>query len=467
MSMNPPLHPYPTPCAINTIEGFWDGVQHRHACVNCGFCNGCACPNGAKSSTLVTALRRAAATGRCEIRPECNVRRILLNSDGTAKSAVYVDRDFNEQEQPARLIILSCSTIDTPRLALLSGLDKHDPSGMIGQNFTTHHAPSAVVQINDGVHTWDVSRGTWNTISIDDLQDLQAYSLATGTPLPSGIAFPRAGVVSMVGPSPGYPFGSGGPISLALAFVKPPGFYTGGGNAFAPAGGWGPGFLTGFTGYYNTQAFLLTVCEDVPRAQNKVDLDPNVKDVYGEYVARVTYANHPNDIAVGSFVASQLPAIGEAMLNAIGARGTVVAAQTPLTSFSVGPRFNVHQHGTMRMGATPQRGVVNRYGQFWEVPNLFVADGSLMTTAGGYNPTHTIEALAHWVATHIAVNGASLLSRAPQLVPVAGAPAQLPASTPSANGSAVAALAAGTAMAGAAVSAARRRSSRRPEEPRA
>jgi gluconate 2-dehydrogenase alpha chain len=53
--------------------------------------------------------------------------------------------------------------------------------------------------------------------------------------------------------------------------------------------------------------------------------------------------------------------------------------------------------------------VVNKYGQFWDIPNLFVADGSLFPSAGGYNPTHAIEALAHWVASHIAANGAAVV----------------------------------------------------------
>ena len=75
------------------------------------------------------------------------------------------------------------------------------------------------------------------------------------------------------------------------------------------------------------------------------------------------------------------------------------------------PRYFVHQHGTMRMGSSPATSVVNRYGQFWDIPNLFVADGSLFPTAGGYNPTHTIEALAHWVASYIAANGASVMAQ--------------------------------------------------------
>ena len=89
---------------------------------------------------------------------------------------------------------------------------------------------------------------------------------------------------------------------------------------------------------------------------------------------------------------------------------TVVPAPTPLTGYTVAPRYVVHQHGTMRMGRSPATSVVNRYGQFWDIPNLFVADGSLFPTAGGYNPTHTIEALAHWVAKYIAVNGAAVMS---------------------------------------------------------
>jgi choline dehydrogenase-like flavoprotein len=410
-------HPYPTPCAINTVEGF----QGRHACVNCGFCNGWGCPNGSKSSVLGSVLKRALATGRCQIRPECHALQVVLDSRGRARSVLYIDPNFNVQEQPARLVILACSTVDTPRLALLSGLDKHDQSGMIGHNLTVHHAPSAVVEITDGVHSWDTYRGAWNTISVDDFQDLSQANVP-GNPL-----FPWGGLVSCVGNSPGYPVGTGGPVSLAESLVKPPGFYQGGGNAFAPTGAWGAGFFQTVTQSWGTEAFLLGVAEDLPVHGNAVDLDPQVKDVYGLPVARITYLNHPNDTLVGQYMSSQLVDIGSAMLNAIGAGGRVVPianglvlpgfgggtipAPTPITSYAVGPRYNPHQHGTMRMGNDPGSSVTNRYGQFWAIPNLFIADGSLFTTAGSANPTHTIEALAHWVATHIAQNGASLLSR--------------------------------------------------------
>jgi choline dehydrogenase-like flavoprotein len=456
-------HPYPTPCAINTVEGF----QGRHACVNCGFCNGWGCPNGAKSSTLVTALKRALATGRCEIRPECCAVQVKLDDKGFARSVLYLDKDLAMQEQPARLVILACSTIDTPRLALLSANPMHpdglgnNESGMVGQNLTTHHNPSAVVSITDGVHSWDTYRGAWNTISMDDLQDLSGRS-----DLPGGVVFPRGGVVSTSGNSPGYPFGTGGPISLAISMMKPPGFYPGGGNTFSPAGAWGQGFLQEMAGTSGTQAYILGVCEDLPRAENRVDLDPTVKDVYGLPVARVTYANHPNDVAVGAYLAQQLVPIGQAMLQAIGAGGSVgitAPTPTPITSYAVAPRYVVHQHGTMRMGSSPQSSVVNRYGQFWDIPNLFVADGSLFTTAGGYNPTHTIEALAHWVASYIAANRDAVLSRSQTLFATSagtGTGAELP-NTSADSSRGIAPSAAAAAVVGAAAIARRRKG--RPE----
>ncbi len=53
------------------------------------------------------------------------------------------------------------------------------------------------------------------------------------------------------------------------------------------------------------------------------------------------------------------------------------------------------------MGNDPQTSVVNRYGQVHEIDNLFVADGSLHVTNGGFNPALTIMALGYWVSDYI------------------------------------------------------------------
>jgi choline dehydrogenase-like flavoprotein len=61
-----------------------------------------------------------------------------------------------------------------------------------------------------------------------------------------------------------------------------------------------------------------------------------------------------------------------------------------------------HLLGTARMGHDPSASVVDPFGRAHDVPNLFVADGSLMVTGGAVNPTATIAALALRVSKHIA-----------------------------------------------------------------
>ncbi len=61
-----------------------------------------------------------------------------------------------------------------------------------------------------------------------------------------------------------------------------------------------------------------------------------------------------------------------------------------------------HLMGTARMGDDPATSVVNQWGQAHDTDNLFIVDGSLFVTAGGVNPTPTIQAVALRVADYIA-----------------------------------------------------------------
>jgi choline dehydrogenase-like flavoprotein len=54
------------------------------------------------------------------------------------------------------------------------------------------------------------------------------------------------------------------------------------------------------------------------------------------------------------------------------------------------------------MSDSPEHGVVDRDHRAWEVPNLFVADGSVMPTQGSANPALTIMALASRLAERLA-----------------------------------------------------------------
>jgi len=53
------------------------------------------------------------------------------------------------------------------------------------------------------------------------------------------------------------------------------------------------------------------------------------------------------------------------------------------------------------MSADPADGVVDRWGRAHDVPNLYVSDGSAMTTGASANPTLTIVALAIRQAEHL------------------------------------------------------------------
>ena len=61
-----------------------------------------------------------------------------------------------------------------------------------------------------------------------------------------------------------------------------------------------------------------------------------------------------------------------------------------------------HLLGTARMGRDPVRSVVDPDGRCHDVPNLYVADGSIFVTSGAVNPTSTITALALRLARGIA-----------------------------------------------------------------
>ncbi len=63
-----------------------------------------------------------------------------------------------------------------------------------------------------------------------------------------------------------------------------------------------------------------------------------------------------------------------------------------------------HLMGTARMGSDPETSVVNEWGRGHDVKNLFIVDGSIFVTAGGVNPTSTIQALALYVADSIKKN---------------------------------------------------------------
>ena len=78
-----------------------------------------------------------------------------------------------------------------------------------------------------------------------------------------------------------------------------------------------------------------------------------------------------------------------------GRRASAHSAQRAAQPARLFPRGQ-HQAGTCRMGNDPQGSVVNRNCQVHDVDNVFVIDGSVHVTNGGFNPALTIMAIAYY-----------------------------------------------------------------------
>ena len=53
------------------------------------------------------------------------------------------------------------------------------------------------------------------------------------------------------------------------------------------------------------------------------------------------------------------------------------------------PGLAIHEMGTARMGRDPKTSVLNRWNQMHDIPNVFITDGSFMTSAACQNPSLT------------------------------------------------------------------------------
>ena len=138
------------------------------------------------------------------------------------------------------------------------------------------------------------------------------------------------------------------------------------------------------------------VGEDLPQADNRVDLDPGVKDHNGFPAARITYSPHQHEKAAAAYLAPKLEAMHAAAPGALG------AAVIPFPLISDGIPVTAHLAGTARMGRDRKRSVCNRRGRLHDVDNVYVADASTFPTFPGFNPTNTIMANALRIARGIA-----------------------------------------------------------------
>ena len=91
--------------------------------------------------------------------------------------------------------------------------------------------------------------------------------------------------------------------------------------------------------------------QDLPQADNRVDLDPKVKDFLGLPAARITYSPHQHEKAAAIYLGARLQAMHQL------APGAVAAAIVPYPLMNDGITYTAHLAGTARMGRDPRTSV--------------------------------------------------------------------------------------------------------------
>jgi len=130
--------------------------------------------------------------------------------------------------------------------------------------------------------------------------------------------------------------------------------------------------------------------ETLPNQDNRVTLDPDVKDRWGIPAARIDVRWRDNERAMDK---DMMTAMAE-MLDAAGCTDIKQhGSDNP-------PGHCIHEMGGARMSKTASDGVVNRWNQAWDVKNLFLTDGSCMASCACQNPSITYMALTARATAH-------------------------------------------------------------------
>ena len=359
-------HPFPSPHAILSQP-----YKDRPGCTYCGFCQAFGCHVGAKSSILVTKLPEADASGNFKLLTGAMCYRVNSDNSGKVTGVSYYGPGRTDNTIEADIVIVAPFIYDNTRLMLLSKTAKYpsglaNSSGHLGKHVMSHMMAPVFVTFEDRY----VNNFMGPSAQKHSIDDFNADNFDH-----KDLGFIRGAQINV---SPADL--EAGPIGTAMSMSPPPG---------TPR--WGAAYRDFFSKYFTRYAGINAQTENLPYADQTIDLDPNIKDMYGLPAPRVTYDwRRPNERARIEFLGKKLEEIGRAM-------GASKVWRPPTNQGQPG----AHHQGGTRMGADPKTSVVNKYSQSWDLPNLFIMGSSTHPTMSGYNPTLTIEAIAYMTADAI------------------------------------------------------------------
>jgi choline dehydrogenase-like flavoprotein len=338
----------------------------RPACIRCGNCVGQACPSDGKNGSQNTVIPRGLATGNLTMLLETNAERIDTDDRGKVIGVTFVKLVNGQLERHtvrAKRVIVSAAAIETARL-LLNSRSKHHPKGLgnhsdhVGRHLQGHVYTGAHAILHDVVYD-----GDGPGVSICTLK------FSHGNP----------GIV-------------GGGL-LANEFLKTPLKFWGEAPPDQPR--WGIGMKQYMRHAFTRAEHIQGPIQDTPSPDGRVTVDDKVRDRFGNPVAKLSGTTHPASIDSAMFLHER-------------AREWMQALD-PVRMWAFKPALGLtggqHQAGTARMSKDPKDGVTNEWGRVHGHDNLYVADGSLHVTNGGFNPVLTIFALAYRVADGIKKQG--------------------------------------------------------------
>jgi choline dehydrogenase-like flavoprotein len=325
---------------------------NRPHCIYRGFCLQ-GCKVNAKASPLITHIPDALAHG-AEIRADAMVTSVEVDERSGHATGVHYVRRGVPHFQRAAAVALAGYSIETPRL-LLNSASRRFPDGLcndfdqVGRYLMVQGAPQTAGRFDAEVRMYKSPP--------PEVSSEQFYETDPGKPYKRGFS------IQTVSPLP---------ITWA--------------EHVAAQGHWGKKLREYMQDYVHWSC-LGALCEFLAQAENRVTLAQE-KDKHGLPVAQFSYSQCDNDRQL--MRAAQ--GVMERILHAAGADEVITI-----------DRY-AHLVGGARMAASERDGVVDSDCRSFAVPNLYIADGSVLPTQGSANPALTIMAVAARAADIMAAN---------------------------------------------------------------
>ncbi len=326
-------------------------VQGRGQCMARDLCHR-GCPYGAYFSTNASTMPAAYATGNLTVRPHSLVNKVLYDEQKQRATGVeIIDTETNQAvEFYSRLIFLNASTVATASI-LLNSISPRFPNGLgngsdqVGRNLMDHH------------------KGLSATASVEGFEDMYYYGRR-----PTNIYIPRFKNVKRQDAPFVRGFHLAGSASRGRQ-LSYNGIGAGLKEAMTEPGGW----------HMNLYAYG----ECLPYADNRITLKQDKKDKWGRPIIVINCEFKDNE----KVMHEDMGGTAKEMLEAAGFKNINISNELSA------PGNANHEMGTARMGSDPKTSVLNGFNQMHEVPNVFITDGSCMTSGSCVNPSITYMAL--------------------------------------------------------------------------